>query len=138
MLNIVMLGGALADAPKFKDIKNAHESLWDFLTALPSSMEAQILYALLLAGVVGMLASWLLKWARGQAGALQRYLFTEDVRYTVLAVAAYFGICLTAISSGIFVTDDGVFVGWANVLWFGLTNGFGADTVANKGNGAKP
>lgn len=134
MLNIVMLGGALADAPKIRDIKNAHESLWQFLAALPSSMEAQIFYALLLAGVIGMFASWLLKWARGQAAPLYRYLFTDDVRFTVLAAAAYFGICLTAISSGIFVTDEGVFVGWANVLWFGLTNGFGADTVANKGS----
>lgn len=108
------------------------ESLWHFLQQLPSTMEAQLLYGLILAGAVGAIGSWFVKWARYQAGPLHTY-FYQEIRSTILAASGFLGICLTAISSGIFVADGGAFVGWANVLWFGLTNGFGADMVVNKG-----
>lgn len=91
------------------------------------------MYMLIFAGILGGIASWLVKWAKKQAGSLRQYLFT-DFRYTVLAGVGYIGLCWTAIGSGIFVNEQQIFVGWANVLWFGITNGFGADMVANKGS----
>lgn len=107
---------------------------WEFLISLPHTAEAKIMYMLIFAGILGGIASWLVKWAKKQAGPLHKYLFTDDIRFTILAGAGYLGICFTAISSGIFMTENDTFVGWANVLWFGITNGFGADMVANKGS----
>lgn len=106
---------------------------WEFLIALPHTAEAKIMYMLLLAGIIGGFASWLVKWAKGQAGPLNIY-FVREGKFTILAGASYIGICLTAITSGIFITPEDTFVGWANVLWFGVTNAFGADMIANKGN----
>jgi len=118
-----------------KQLKAEHtESLWQFLSQLPGSMEAQILYGLLLAGVVGMMAHYLMRWLNGEiSGSLVRYLFTDYPRRTLLAFAGIIGVALTAITSGVFETDSGEFVGWLNVLWVGLTNGYAADSVANKG-----
>lgn len=121
------------NAQSVAQIARTHESLWEFLVELPTSMEAEIGYALIIAGILGMFFSWLIKWARGQAGALHVYLFTDQVKLTVLAASAYVGVCTTAVTAGIFVTSSGEFVGWANVLWFGLTNAFGIDAAANKG-----
>lgn len=113
--------------------KESSETIWQFLAVLPETQGAQIFYGLLLGGLIGGLSSWLLKWARKEAGCLVNYVFTDDIRYTVLAASGFLGICITALSSGIFVTEQGQFVGWANVLWFGVTNGFGADVAINKG-----
>ncbi len=126
-----------------KQLKADHtESLWQFLAQLPGSMEAQILYALLLAGIVGMGAHYLMRWLNGEiTGSLARYLFLDYPRRTLLAFAGVVGIALTAITSGVFETESGEFVGWLNVLWIGLTNGYASDSVANKGgktNGQPP
>lgn len=113
------------------------ESLWHFLTQLPQSMEAQLLYGLVIAGIVGMIANYTVKWARGDiAGSLFAYLFLQNVRATLLSFFGFVSLAITSIAAGIFTGENGGFVGWANVLWFGLTNGFAVDAIANKGQKA--
>ena len=126
------------------DVRISHlpapsESLWDFLAALPSTAEAQILYALLISGVVGMMAHYFTRWAKGEIqGSLFAYMFGTCVRSTALAFTVMFGSALTAITSGVFIGESGAFVGWLNVMWFGITNGYASDSIANKGPSQPP
>lgn len=113
-------------------------SLWKFLAALPASMEAQIFYGLMLSGTIGMAAHYFTRWAKGEiGGSLITYLFDSYARRTALAASILIGMSVTAISSNVFVTESGTFVGWLNVIWFGLSNGFASDSIANKGEPAK-
>lgn len=110
------------------------QSLWDFLAALPTSFEAQLLYALLLSGLAGMFANYLVRWARQEiAGSLWAYLVVQNPRGTILSFCTYLSAALLAIWAGVFVVADNVFVGWGAVLWLGATNGFAIDAIANKG-----
>ena len=111
------------------------ESLWHFLSGLPASQEAQIFYALMLAGTLGMFASYGVKWAKGEiSGDLFQYLFKSSMRATALSLFTYTGTALGAIYAGAFyVTDGGIFVGWGMVLWLGAINGFSIDAIVNKG-----
>lgn len=126
------------NGPTIQQLKQqGGDSLWQFLSSLPSSMEAQILYGLMLAGIVGMSAHYFMKWLQGDiTGDLFRYLFLDYPKRTALAYAGVVGAALAAISSNVFSNDQGQFVGWLNVLWIGLTNGYAADSIANKGRGA--
>jgi hypothetical protein len=113
------------------------ESLWHFLGQLPGTIEAQQLYALLISGCLGISANYLLKWARQEiAGSLWQYLFKDNARGTVLSVASFIGLAITSIAAGVFTAEAGAYVGWTTVMWFGLTNGFAVDAIANKGTRA--
>lgn len=120
------------------DVRISHlpaptESLWEFLSSLPATVEAQILYALLLSGVVGMMAHYFTRWAKSEIqGSLITYMFGTCVRSTALAFTVMVGSGITAITSGVFVSETGAFVGWLNVMWFGITNGYAADSIANR------
>lgn len=126
------------DAPTIEQIKQqapTSESLWQFLAQIPSSMEGQIFLGLLIAGILGMAGNYTVKWAKGEiAGSLWRYLFCTNVRSTMLSLTSYVGLMVTSIVAGIFTGEHGGFVGWTNVFWFGLTNGFAVDAIANKGD----
>lgn len=112
----------------------ASDSLWKFLAALPNTMEAQVFYGLLLSGTIGMAAHYFTRWAKGEIqGSLFAYLFDSYARRTSLALTVIVGMAITAITSNVFVTESGEFVGWLNVLWFGITNGYASDSIANKG-----
>ena len=124
------------NGPTIAQIKaEAPESLWHFLTNLPFSMEAQLFYALLLAGTLGMVANYIVRWGRKEIeGCLGEYLFKQNLRGTVLSLATYVGVVLGAIAAGAFhVGDANTFVGWGWVLWMGAGNGFVIDNIANKG-----
>lgn len=111
------------------------ESLWHFLAAVPSTIEFQILIGLMLAGTFGMVAHYTVKWFKGEiAGSLFEYLFVQNFRGTVLSMFSFIGLALTSIITGVFEATGGVFVGWTTVLWFGLTQGFAVDAIANKGD----
>lgn len=130
---------------------SATPGLWDFVSKIPTSFEAQILYGLITAGLIGLMANWLLKWSKGEVGSLRHYLFYSQYRRTILSVLTMLGTFLTAVTSGVFFTDaaavsgemaacvkdlptpDKTFVGWINVLWVGGTTGFGIDAAVNKG-----
>ena len=119
---------------QIKSIPAVQESFWQFLAHLPASMEAQVLYALLIAGVIGMVAHYAMKWLSGEIeGSLLDYLFITYPRRTGLAFAAVLGAALAAVTSGIFLNDQNAFVGWMNVIWIGLTNGYACDSIANRG-----
>ncbi len=123
------------NAQKIAEIKAEHvESLWQFLSAVPGSFEAQVFYGFIIAGTVGVSASFIYKWLTRQiAGSLFRYLFVDDVRRTLLSFAVLIGQAITAITMGLFAIDDGTFVGWWNVLYIGALAGFTGDVIANKG-----
>lgn len=110
------------------------ESLLHFLASLPSTFEAQLFYALIAAGTLGMMANYAVKWAKNEiAGDLLDYLL-QNKRATALSFFTYVGISLAAIYGKSFtVTEADVFVGWGMVFWLGLLNGFGIDSIVNKG-----
>lgn len=99
------------------------ESLWDFLAKLPTSMEAQVFYGLVLSGVVGLLASWAWKWSQGNADGVHHF----TVRYVIGQALWLIGISIGAIFTLGFTTPDGVFVGWLFVLWTGGFAGFSGE-----------
>lgn len=116
----------------------APESLWHFLIGLPSTMEAQIFYGLMLAGSLGMIANYIVRWARKEiGGSLFTYLIKQNPRGTVLSLCTYTGVAIGAITTGAFIIGpSATFVGWGWVLWLGATNGFMIDNIANKGQRA--
>src|SRR3990167_3231857 len=63
------------------------EGLWQFLSAFWGSFEMQILIGLVLAGIVGQAASYIVKWARKEIeGNLLDYLFLSNLQATVLKI----------------------------------------------------
>jgi hypothetical protein len=119
-----------ADAPRLSD--KGPQSLGDFLRALPASFEMQLFYGLMIAGSAGMLAHYLLKWARDEIkGGLLCY-FANNVKSTALSFFSYVGLAVTAIASGAFIGEYGGFVGWKMVFWMGVTNGFTIDAIVNR------
>lgn len=127
------------DAQTIAQVKaEAPADLWHFLLNLPATQEAQLFYALMLSGTLGMIASYVMKWAKGEIGAcLGEYLFRQNLRATVLSIATYTGTTMAAIYAGAFhVGDQSVFVGWGMVMWLGALNGFGIDAIVNKGQRA--
>lgn len=123
-----------ANAPTIADIKaNAPEGLWQFLSALPASFEAQLFYGLLIFGLIGMTANYFQRWARDEIqGNLVCYLFLQHPKRTLLSFMSYIGLVAAAISTGVFKVD-GQFVGWYNVIWIALTTAFTVDVLGNKG-----
>jgi hypothetical protein len=129
---------AFAAGPTIAQAKAASpESLWTFLAALPSTMEAQVWYGLLLSGAVGIAAHYFYKWANDEIqGNLFNYLFRQYPKRTILSFSAYVAWTLSLVGTGIFTTSSEEFVGWSIVLILGLTNGYGVDSLANKGGRA--
>ena len=94
----------------------------------------QILIGLVLAGIVGQAASYIVKWARKEIeGNLLDYLFLSNLQATVLTFIGYISLMIGAVAMDAFTGDNGGFVGWRTVLWFGLVNGFALDSAVNKG-----
>lgn len=125
---------AMEDAEKISEIKGRGESLWGFLERLPSSFEAQIFYAVVLFGVIGMFINYAQRWMKKEiSGSLINYLFCENIRGTMLSISTTIGVGVGAITGGIFETGSGEFVGWFNVMWVSLMNGFMWDSALNKG-----
>lgn len=126
--------GAIEQAQKIGEIKGASESLAQFLSRLPASFEAQIFYAICLFGAAGMLTNYGVKWLKGEiGGSLIKYLFFNNIRGTLLSFFTTVGVGIGAITSGVFETAGGEFVGWFNVMWISLTNGFMWDATMNQG-----
>lgn len=115
----------------------AQQGLWNYLAQLPFTLEASMMYALVLGGTLGMIGNYTIKWLRGDIeGSLIDYCFRYHFKATLLSFFGFLGLAITSVYSGIFTSESGGFVGWANVLWFGLTNGFAVDAIANKGKRA--
>lgn len=117
------------------NIAAPNQSLWVFLKQLPNTMEAQVFYALLLSGSIGIIAHYFRQWYSGKIeGSLFEYLFKQEPRRTIAAFAVYVGWVLSLLGTGVFTTSSGEFVGWGIVLIMGLTNGYSIDSLTNKAN----
>lgn len=118
--------------------KLQQQTLWQFLCALPQTMEAQIFYALILSGVLGIMAHYVHKWMKDEIqGSLWSYLFVQYPKRTAMSFGAYLAWIMSLIGTGVFVTASGEFVGYGIVLILGFTNGYGVDSLANKGGRAE-
>lgn len=128
----VAMAGGMDQVQKMGEIKGGSESLWEFARRAPAAFEAQIFYAVLIFGGLGMLANYAVKWMRREIeGSLIIYLF-RNFRSTALAFSTTMGVGIAAITSGVFETSDGMFVGWFNVMWTSLMNGFMWDAALNR------
>lgn len=138
LILLVLTGLAAAQAPKISEIKAAGpDTLWHFLTQLPGSMEAQLFYAIVAFGAAGVFFNYAVKWMKKEiVGGLWPYLFVDNVRGTLLSWTSTIGAGVVGITSGMFETPDGTFIGWFRVLVLCFGNGFFWDAVLNKG--AKP
>jgi hypothetical protein len=123
--------------PTLEQLKSSappSESLWHFLVQLPGTMEAQVIYAMLIGGMIGMLAHYFVKWCRGEiAGSLIAYLFVDNPRRSMLAVATLIGVLFGEFSLSTFMVEGAV-VSWGMVLFSGMKSGFLVDAVVNKGS----
>lgn len=123
----------IADAQTIAQAKHG-QSLADFLLALPTTMEAQIFYALTLGCALGMIIHYVRQWASGNAeGGLLDYLFLAHPRRTVLTVIGVVSWSAGEVATGLFTTEAGDFVGWALVILSGLKTGYAGDSIINKG-----
>ncbi len=126
-----------ADAPTIAQVHATQpESLWAFLAALPGTMEAQIWYALILGGVIGMIAHYGKARATGLiTGNPIDYFFRDNVWRSLAALGAI-AAELFGESAGLFTNEAGQFVGWGLVILSGIKSGYVGDSILNKG--AKP
>lgn len=115
------------EAQKIAEIK-ATETLWTFLGKLPGSFEAQVFYGLVISGLVGIIASWLWKWSKGEATGVSHF----TLRYGISQVIWLVGSAIGAIFTIKFSTDSGEFFGWLSVLWAGALAGFGGEIKTEK------
>jgi len=134
MLPYLSTASAIENAQKIAELKGPGESLWTFLQRLPASFEAQIFYAISLFGLVGLMANYTVRWMKSEiAGSLFAYLFNDNIRGTLFSYATTIGVGIGAITAGVFETSSGEFVGWFNVMWVSLTNGYMWDAALNQG-----
>jgi len=127
------------DAPSITEIKSIPgESLWNFISQLPQTMEAQIFYALLIGSCLGLFGHYFKQWSEGGiSGNLFTYLFRQNPRRSMLSLFGIITWSLGEVSTGLFVSDAGVFVGWALVILSGLKTGYAGDSLLNKGGRAE-
>lgn len=123
--------------PTKQTVAELHAKNWQdpfaFFMSIPQSLEFNIMWMLMLAGVAGSIASYIFKWANGYTNvSFIDYFFRSNARRTVLAGIAFFTTIFSGTALGAFVTPDGVFVGWLNVLWVGVSTGFTVDAAVNK------
>jgi hypothetical protein len=97
----------------------------DTLTALAAQHLALMFY---LAGILGMLAHYTKRWARGQyAGNLWAYLFADHPRASLAAVITYTGAAATVLATG---SIDGMKL--AQIAALGFTTGYAIDSAVNR------
>lgn len=106
--------------------------LADFLASLPGSWEMQLFYGLMLSGTCGMLAHYVLKWARDEIKGNLFCYWIANGKKTILSFLTFTGIAATAVMNNAFVSDLGGFVGWKMVFWLGWSNGLIIDVIVNR------
>ena len=111
----------------------ANDSLWNYLAQLPTTHDAQVYYALLLGGLVGMIGHYVRARSSGNIeGNPIDYFFRQNLWRSIGALAAVAIELFGEVGSGMFTTDAGIFVGWGIVLLSGLKTGYVGDSVINK------
>jgi MFS family permease len=112
--------------------EKAPQDLAEYLLAFPGSFEAQLMIGLTIAGVIGMSAHYVVKWARRE---IEENLFCymwHNRRSTFASFCAYISVAIGAIIGDAFMGELGGFVGWKVVFWMGISNGFAIDAIVNK------
>lgn len=138
LLVLLLTGTVHAAAPTVAELNAQRseglEGLLQFLVSIPTSHEAAIFYASLLAMLVGFFASWLTKYALVKTvdDPIIDYFFRSHSRNTLGTTCAYLSTVIGAIATGTF-DNSGVFTGWQNVFAFCLTAAMAADGTINKG-----
>jgi hypothetical protein len=113
---------------------HASSTLWEFLLRLPTTMEAQIWYALVLGGVLGMIGHYVRQRSASQIeGNPIDYFFRENAWRSIGAAVAMAIELFGEVGTGLFTTEAGQFVGWGIVILSGLKTGYLGDSVINKG-----
>ncbi len=126
-----------AVAQTIATIERTPTSLSVFLANIPGSWEAQIFMGLMLSGLLGMGAHYLVKWSRGE---IKENLFCYAVsngRKLLLSLLTTTGLAITAVMNDFFIADFGGFVGWKIVLWTGAETGFFIDVIMSKTDRAR-
>lgn len=111
------------------------ESLWHWASALPTSFEAEIWYALVFGAILGMFAHYL----RGRSqnsisGSPLEYFLHDNVWRSVAAAMSIGAELFAEIGTGLFTTEAGAFVGWGIVMMSGIKTGYLGDSLVNKGS----
>lgn len=128
----------IQNPPTVAQAKLQADSLLDFLLALPATQTAQMFYALLIGGVIGMFIHYVRGRATGNiAGGPVDYFFRTNVWRSLAAIGAVVATCFGEAGAGIFITDAGEFVGWGVVLMSGFKTGYIGDSLLNKGQRAE-
>lgn len=117
--------------------ERAPTRLSEFLVSLPGSWEMQLFYGLMLSGTFGMLAHYVLKWARDEIKGNLFCYWVANSKKTLLSLLTFTGIAATAVMNNAFVGEYGGFVGWKMVLWMGWTNGLVIDVIVNRTDRAR-
>ena len=111
------------------------ESLLHFLMQLPMTFEAQLWYALMLGGVLGMIGHYIRGRSSGNiAGNPIDYFFRDNLWRSIGAASAMAAELFAEIGTGLFTSEAGLFVGWGIVLLSGLKTGYAADSLINRGS----
>lgn len=139
-LTFALIGVAMAQGPtgaKMSDVvqySQSYPSLWVYLAQFYKTQEAQIFYALMLSGTLGVFAHYFHKWFSDEiTGNLFDYLFRQYPKRTLASFMTYIAWVIGLVGTGVFETANGDPVGWGVILIMGLTNGYSVDSLANKG-----
>lgn len=111
--------------------------LAEFLASLPGSWEMQLFYGLMLSGTAGMLAHYILKWARDEIKGNLFCYWIANGKKTILSFLTFTGIAWAAAFNGAFTTEFGGFVGWKIVLSWGWGIGLAIDVIVNRTDRAR-
>lgn len=113
-------------------------SLWDFIMQLPGTLDAQIWYALLIGGAVGMILHYAVKLRTDDiTGSPLEYFMRQSPWRTVGTIAAMASWAFGEVLTGIYVNSQDVFIGWGAVLLSGVKTGYLGDSIINKGERAQ-
>ncbi len=125
---------AINNVQTIAQAKAATPDLWHFLGALPFTQDAEIWYALCIGGFIGMVGHYIRGRASGDiSGNPIDYFFRDNFWRSIGAAGAMASELFVEVSSSVFTTDAGIFVGWGIVLLSGLKSGYLGDSVINKG-----
>lgn len=113
-------------------LERAPTPLAEFLAGLPGSWDMQIFYGLMLSGLGGMLAHYLLKLARKEITGNPLCYFIANWRTALLSLLVFTGMAWTAAFNGMFMGELGGFVGWKMVLSWGWSVGLSIDVFVNR------
>lgn len=109
------------------------QTFFEYAGAMLTSVEASVFWVLLGFSVLGMIAHYIRLWASKQVeGDVLDYL-RNNPRGAVYAIIGAAGWSFGEVSAGLYQFANGEVFSWGLVVLSGFKNGYGADSLANKG-----